>query len=616
MAQLPLRPVNAVPDSAVMWLCGPLCKGSALGMILEAARCRVAAVRCSTPSLLDLPNAGPQSAMQMFRSVCVLALAGIPFIAASSAPPTQDGSSTEAATLALIPQPSSIEVRAGKHRLKEDFKIGVESRQLASLGNYLRSRLILATNHELEVVVGEGWDEVSGLRLHVDSRLQGTLGDEGYRLTVSKRNAEMLAATPTGLFYAIQTYCQLLPPEIGAKSVQHDVDWVAPCVKIEDVPRFGWRGMMLDSGRHFFSVDAIKAFLDQMARHKMNRFHWHLTEDQGWRLAIRAEPKLTEIGAKRSETPILSDRKNGDGKPYDGFYTQDDVREIVAYAAELHIMVIPEIEMPGHCQAALAVHPELSCTGGPFEVANRWGVHHDVYCAGTDETFHFLARVLTEVHELFPAPYIHIGGDECPKHRWKECERCQKRIADEGLADEHELQAWFIQRMEAWLNARDRQIIGWDEILEGHLAPNATVMSWRGVKGGIAAAKQGHDVIMSPTSHCYLDYFQSKNTEGEPPAIGGYLPLKTVYAFEPVPEELTEDEAKHILGAQGNVWTEYIATPEHVDYMSWPRGSAIAERVWSGKDVRDFDHFSKRLVAHLERMKVEGVNYRTPKDSD
>ena len=554
--------------------------------------------------------------MQMFRTVCVLVLAGMSFAAVSSNPSVQDEVVADEITPKLIPQPRKVELQTGKHRLTPEFRIGVESRQFAQLGKYLRSRLILATNYDFDVVVGEGWSKVSGLRLHIDERLLDTLGEEGYRLTVSKRNAEFLAATPTGLFYAIQTYCQLLPPEIGAKSVQRGIDWVAPCIKIEDVPRFGWRGMMLDSGRHFFSVDAIKAFLDQMARHKMNRFHWHLTEDQGWRLAIRAEPKLTEVGARRSETPILSDRNNGDGQPYGGFYSQEDVREIVAYAAERHIMVIPEIEMPGHCQAALAVHPELSCTGGPFEVATRWGVHRDVYCAGTDETFHFLARVLTEVHDLFPAPYIHIGGDECPKDRWKDCERCQKRIADEGLEDETELQAWFIQRMEAWLNARDRQIIGWDEILEGELAPNATVMSWRGVQGGIAAAKQGHDVIMSPTSHCYLDYFQSKNTEGEPPAIGGYLPLRNVYAFEPIPVELTEDEAQHILGAQGNVWTEYIATPEHMEYMSWPRGCAIAERVWSAKDVRDFDEFSVRLEAHLARMKVLGVNFRAPKAAD
>tara|TARA_R110002073_G_scaffold79207_11_gene190701 strand:+ start:12572 stop:14236 length:1665 start_codon:yes stop_codon:yes gene_type:complete len=554
--------------------------------------------------------------MQMFRTVCVLVLAGMSFAAVSSNPSVQDEVVADEITPKLIPQPRKVELQTGKHRLTPEFRIGVESRQFAQLGKYLRSRLILATNYDFDVVVGEGWSKVSGLRLHIDERLLDTLGEEGYRLTVSKRNAEFLAATPTGLFYAIQTYCQLLPPEIGAKSVQRGIDWVAPCIKIEDVPRFGWRGMMLDSGRHFFSVDAIKAFLDQMARHKMNRFHWHLTEDQGWRLAIRAEPKLTEVGARRSETPILSDRNNGDGQPYGGFYSQEDVREIVAYAAERHIMVIPEIEMPGHCQAALAVHPELSCTGGPFEVATRWGVHRDVYCAGTDETFHFLARVLTEVHDLFPAPYIHIGGDECPKDRWKDCERCQKRIADEGLEDETELQAWFIQRMEAWLNARDRQIIGWDEILEGELAPNATVMSWRGVQGGIAAAKQGHDVIMSPTSHCYLDYFQSKNTEGEPPAIGGYLPLRNVYAFEPIPVELTEDEAQHVLGAQGNVWTEYIATPEHMEYMSWPRGCAIAERVWSAKDVRDFDEFSVRLEAHLARMKVLGVNFRAPKAAD
>ncbi len=554
--------------------------------------------------------------MQMFRTVCVLVLAGMSFAAVSSNPSVQDEVVADEITPKLIPQPRKVELQTGKHRLTPEFRIGVESRQFAQLGKYLRSRLILATNYDFDVVVGEGWSKVSGLRLHIDERLLDTLGEEGYRLTVSKRNAEFLAATPTGLFYAIQTYCQLLPPEIGAKSVQRGIDWVAPCIKIEDVPRFGWRGMMLDSGRHFFSVDAIKAFLDQMARHKMNRFHWHLTEDQGWRLAIRAEPKLTEVGARRSETPILSDRNNGDGQPYGGFYSQEDVREIVAYAAERHIMVIPEIEMPGHCQAALAVHPELSCTGGPFEVATRWGVHRDVYCAGTDETFHFLARVLTEVHDLFPAPYIHIGGDECPKDRWKDCERCQKRIADEGLEDETELQAWFIQRMKTWLNARDRQIIGWDEILHDELAPNATVMSWRGVQGGIAAAKQGHDVIMSPTSHCYLDYFQSKNTEGEPPAIGGYLPLKTVYAFEPIPAELTEDEAQHILGAQGNVWTEYIATPEHMEYMSWPRGCAIAERVWSAKDVRDFDEFSVRLEAHLARMKVLGVNFRAPKTTD
>ncbi|HEX7051934.1 MAG TPA: beta-N-acetylhexosaminidase [Longimicrobiales bacterium] len=466
---------------------------------------------------------------------------------------------------------------------------------------------------------------------------------EGYRLSVTPAGVTLAAADPAGLFYGLQTLRQLLPAAIetgdgvatlGAGGESADPSargrgaratgvvtaapsspptrWSIPAVEIEDAPRFPYRGMHLDVGRHFFPVAFIKKYLDLMALYRFNTFHWHLTEDQGWRIEIEKYPRLTEVGACRKETVVgkNTDPYIGDGERYCGFYTQDEIRDVVAYARDRFITIIPEIEMPGHSTAALAAYPELACSPGPFEVATTWGVFEDIYCP-SERTFAFLEDVLTEVIALFPGEYVHIGGDEAPKAAWEASDLAQRIIRREGLADEAELQSWFIRRIERFLHAHGRRLIGWDEILEGGLPPDATVMSWRGMEGGIEAARQGHDVVMTPTSHLYFDYYQGDPAE-EPLAIGGYTPLDKVYAFEPVPPGLTPAEAAHILGAQGNVWTEYMKTPEQVEYMVFPRLLALAEVVWSPREAREWDGFMRRLTAHLERLRCLGVNYREP----
>jgi hexosaminidase len=402
----------------------------------------------------------------------------------------------------------------------------------------------------------------------------------------------------------MQTLIQIIPD--NAKKI--------PFVEITDYPRFAYRGLHLDVGRHMFPVAFIKKYIDVLAHHKMNRFHWHLTEDQGWRIEIKKYPKLQEIAAYRSETQVGKGGTKAratakyDGQRYGGFYTQEEVKDIVKYAADRHVTVIPEIELPGHAQAALTAYPNLGCTGGPYEVAKGWGVFTDVYCAGKEETFTFLQDVFDEVLPLFPSKYIHIGGDECPKNKWKTCPYCQKRIKKEKLGDEHALQSYFIQRIEKYLNSKGRQIIGWDEILEGGLAPNASVMSWRGEEGGIAAAEQNHDVVMTPVGWCYFDYAQDTSAS-EPLSIGNYLPINKVYSYEPVPSQLNPEQASHILGAQANVWTEYMKTPEQVEYMVYPRASAMAEVVWSPKDQRDYPDFVDRMKTHVKRLADWKVNY-------
>jgi hexosaminidase len=426
---------------------------------------------------------------------------------------------------------------------------------------------------------------------------------EGYRLVADRGGVRISAATAAGLFYGLQTLRQLVPLD-GSGRVPH--------VAIEDAPRFPYRGMHLDVGRHVFPVAFIKRYVDLLASYKLNVFHWHLTDDQGWRLEVRKYPRLTGVGAWRRETVVDKQRDPyvGDGTPYGGYYTQDEVREVVAYAAARHVTVIPEIELPGHSLAALAAYPELACTEGPFEVGTRWGVFDDVYCP-SERTFAFLEDVLTEVLELFPSPYIHIGGDEVPKRRWKESALAQEVIRREGLKDEAGLQSWFIRRIETILRARGRRLIGWDEILEGGLAPDATVMSWRGTAGGIEAARQGHDVVMSPGSHLYFDHYQGP-PENEPLAIGGRTPLARVYAFEPIPADLSDAEARHVIGAQANVWTEYITSPAQVEYMALPRMLALAEVVWSPLPARDWADFAGRLPAQLARLDALGVQYRIP----
>jgi hexosaminidase len=453
--------------------------------------------------------------------------------------------------------------------------------------------------------------------------------DEAYTLDVTRQRALLSATSPAGLFRGTQTLRQLVTRSVHAEAgasngatargtgsrdigSRAEAAFVIPSVRIDDAPRFAYRGMHLDAARHFFPVDFVKRYIDLLALYRFNVFHWHLTEDQGWRIEILKYPRLTEVGAWRSETMVGRnfDPYIGDGERYGGYYTQDEIRDVVAYAAARHITIIPEIEMPGHSLAALAAYPELGCTPGPFEVATSWGVFDDILCPH-EHTFEFLEDVLTEVMALFPSEYIHIGGDEAPKTRWESSDVAQDVIRREGLADEHELQSWFIQRIERFLNAHGRRLIGWDEILEGGLAPNATVMSWRGTAGGIAAARAGHDVVMTPTSHMYFDYYQGA-PEQEPLAIGGFVPLEQVLAFEPVPAELTADEARHVLGAQGNVWTEYMRTTEHVEYMVLPRMLALAEVVWSPRERRDWHDFVARLPAQLERLDALAYNWRVP----
>ncbi len=501
----------------------------------------------------------------------------------------------------IIPQPKHMQKSKGSFCLEPTTTI-IVSQGAEKIGNYLRDLVQPATGYTLQVNPATTGQADSTIVLELTAENE-ELGDEGYVLTVQTDSVIIRAPQLAGLFYGIQTLRQLLPPELE-NNHKADVAWHIPSVIIEDTPRFTWRGMHLDVGRHMFPVAFIKRFLDLMALHKLNVFHWHLTEDQGWRIEIMKYPQLTEVGANRAATPILSDRHTLDGIPYGGYFTQAQVKEIVDYAAQRFITVVPEIELPGHSVAALASYPELGCTGGPYEVRANWGIAKDVYCAGNDRVFSFLEDVLSEVITLFPSPIIHIGGDECPKDRWAACPKCQARIKALGLASEHELQSYFVRRIEAFLNAHGRQIIGWDEILEGGLAPNAKVMSWRGIEGGIQACQQGHDVVMAPTSHCYFDYYQSENREEEPPAIGGYLPLERVYAFEPIPDGLSSKEAQHILGAEGTLWTEYIATPEQLEYMAFPRVSALAEVVWSPPASRDYNNFLERLNGLEQRLKL------------
>jgi hexosaminidase len=427
-------------------------------------------------------------------------------------------------------------------------------------------------------------------------------GSEGYLLTVKPSSVRLSANTSRGLFYGMQSLLQLMPAEIESPRKTTSAEWLIPCVEIRDSPRFRWRGMHLDVCRHFVPVENIKKHLDMMAMYKLNTFHWHLTEDQAWRIEIKKHPRLTEIGSKRVE---------GEGFEYGGYYSQEQIRDLVQYATDRHINIVPEIEMPGHALAALSAYPQLSCTGGPFSPRIVWGVEEDVFCAGKEETFRFLEDIISEVADLFPYEYIHIGGDECPKERWKECPRCQQRMKDEKLTNEHELQSYFIKRIEKTVLFHNRKMIGWDEILEGGLAPSATVMSWRGEQGGIEAASMGHDVVMTPGSHCYLDHYQG-SSKVEPVAIGGYTLLEKVYSYEPIPAKLNPDKAHHVLGTQGNVWTEYMYTPELVEYFVYPRILALAEVCWTKPELKDFGSFLSRLDNHHVRMDLKGINYHIP----
>ena len=506
--------------------------------------------------------------------------------------------------IALFPQPQQLERAPGQFILDADTRIAADDIKLGELlADYLRP--------------------ATGFDLPVDQLDQQTVGDnsiqllpaasgddESYTLDVSPQRAIISAAAAAGFIRGMQTLRQLLPPQILGAGPVNQAEWTIPALSITDAPAFGWRGLHLDVGRHLFPVEFIKKFIDLLCFYKFNTFHWHLTDDQGWRIEIKKYPKLTEIGGWRKETLIPKTWEQYDGQPYGGFYTQEDIREVVAYAAERRITVVPEIELPGHSVAALTAYPELGCVGQDYQVRTNWGIAEDIFCAGKDKVFAFLEDVFTEVLALFPSKHIHIGGDEAPKSRWKACPDCQARIQTERLADENELQSWFVRHIEAWLNARGRQLVGWDEILEGGLAPNATVMSWRGSQGGIDAANAGHDVVMTPNTYCYLDYYQSEDVDSEPPAIPAILPLKQVYQFVVIPEQIAADKAHHILGGQGNIWTEFMPTSSHLEYMAFPRAIAIAEILWRHPDDRDIEAFETRLKKHLACLDAMGVNYR------
>jgi len=495
----------------------------------------------------------------------------------------------------IIPKPLSQKIGNGSFIFNNDVAI-VSEPKLQEVSNYFT--LYLKDNYNFELSNNNSTKKIT---FKIDDSINN---DEGYELNVSKNDITIKSKHAKGAFYAVQSLIQLLPLPSDLNSFK------ILCLRIKDQPQFTYRGMHLDVGRHFFSVDFIKKYIDLMARLKMNTFHWHLTEDQGWRIEIKKYPKLQEIAAFRKETLIghYNDQPHQfDGKPYGGFYTQEQIKEVVAYAKTRQVTIIPEIEMPGHSQAAIAAYPELGCSGEQVEVATKWGVFDEVYCP-KESTFKFLEDVIDEVVALFPGKYIHIGGDEAPKTNWKNCEYCQKLIKKEGLKDEHGLQSYFIARMEKYINSKGKQIIGWDEILEGGLAPNATVMSWRGTSGAVQAAKEGHDVILTPGSHCYFDHYQSEN-ENEPLAIGGFLPLEKVYHFNPIPEELSEEESKYVLGAQGNVWTEYMQTEKQVEYMAFPRAIALSEVLWSSPKHKNYSDFIHRLEQYQKRLDQLEVNY-------
>ena len=426
------------------------------------------------------------------------------------------------------------------------------------------------------------------------------LGQEGYRLVVEKNRINIEAATQNGLYYGVQSLLQLLPPQVESKT-KVAAAWKVPCVVITDVPRFSYRGVHLDCCRHFSTIDEIKKMLDMFAMYKINKFHWHFTEDQAWRIEIKRYPKLTEIGSNRID----------DGKPYGGFYTQEQIKDVIKYAADRNIEIIPEIEMPGHALAALSAYPELSCTGGPFKPRTIWGVEDDVFCVGNEATYTFFCNVLDEVCALFPSKYVHIGGDECPKVRWHECPKCQALMKKEGLKNEMELQSYFTKKMEKYLITKGKRMFGWDEILEGGVAPSAMIMSWRGEQGGIDAANAGHDVVMTPTGYLYLDHYQG-DLLCEPMKIGGFSTLQNVYGYDPIPKAIAADKAHHVLGLQGNLWQEYMYEPDQIEFQYFPRVPAIAEVGWTNKENKNVDDFISRLDDQQVRWDFHNINYYIP----
>ena len=510
----------------------------------------------------------------------------------------------------VIPLPQEVSLTQGNpFKLNENVLIAYPENNalLQRNAEFLSEYIQQATNYAPKTkAIAAGEQVKNAIVLGLDPSIANK---EGYVLTTTPEGISINGQTENGVFYGIQTLRKSIPAEAKEATI------LIPAGEIKDEPRFSYRGMHLDVGRHFFPKEFMKKYIDLLALHNMNTFHWHLTDDQGWRIEIKKYPKLTEIGSQRSRTVIGRNTQEYDNTPYGGFFTQEEAKEIVKYAQERYITVIPEVDLPGHMLAALAAYPEMGCTGGPYEVCPRWGIFEDVLCIGNDQTMQFLEDVMSEIIEIFPSKYVHIGGDEAPRTRWEKCPKCQARIKTEGLkADknhtaEDRLQSYCMTRIEEFLNSKGRQIIGWDEILEGDVAPNATVMSWRGMEGGIKAAQLGHDVIMTPTSFCYFDYYQTADTKDEPLGIGGYVPIEKVYSLEPVPAVLTEEQSKHILGAQANLWTEYIHSSEHVEYMVLPRMAALAEVQWTQPEKKDFKDFTKRLARLMKFYQRDGFNY-------
>ena len=536
----------------------------------------------------------------MNKKLLTGALAAMAFLLPSTA-------AGQTADFNIIPRPQQVNVSNDAPftlSAKTVISLGTNSQDMKRNANMLASYIEQATG--IRPAIGKG-KSGAAIVLTIDKTIANA---EGYKLDADAKQIRIAGASAAGVFYGIQTLRKSLPL-VNGKASKVSI----PAVHIADAPRFAYRGTHLDVSRHFVTADSVRQFIDMLALHNINRFHWHLTDDQGWRIEIKKYPLLTQIGSKRAQTVIGHNSGKYDGKPYSGFYTQKQIRDIVKYAADRYITIVPEIDLPGHMQAALAAYPDMGCTGGPYEVWQKWGVSDNVLCAGNDKTLTFIDNVLKEITQLFPSKYIHVGGDECPKTQWQKCPKCQARIkalnleAKDGHSAEERLQSYIITHASNYLKSLGRNTIGWDEILEGGLAEGATVMSWRGESGGIAAAKQHHDVVMTPNSYLYFDYYQSLDKDNEPLAIGGYLPLETVYSYEPMPKELTADEARHIIGVQANIWTEYMPTFKQMQYMALPRLAALSEVQWSQPALKDYNSFTNRLTEFTHLYDRLGYNY-------
>ena len=536
----------------------------------------------------------------MNKKLLTGALAAMAFLLPSTA-------AGQTADFNIIPRPQQVNVSNDASftlSAKTVISLGTNSQNMKRNANMLASYIEQATG--IRPAIGKSKNGTA-IVLTIDKTIANA---EGYKLDADAKQIRIAGASAAGVFYGIQTLRKSLPL-VNGKASKVSI----PAVHIADAPRFAYRGTHLDVSRHFVTADSVRQFIDMLALHNINRFHWHLTDDQGWRIEIKKYPLLTQIGSKRAQTVIGHNSGKYDGKPYSGFYTQKQIRDIVKYAADRYITIVPEIDLPGHMQAALAAYPDMGCTGGPYEVWQKWGVSDNVLCAGNDKTLTFIDNVLKEITKLFPSKYIHVGGDECPKTQWQKCPKCQARIkalnleAKDGHSAEERLQSYIITHASNYLKSLGRNTIGWDEILEGGLAEGATVMSWRGESGGIAAAKQHHDVVMTPNNYLYFDYYQSLDKANEPLAIGGYLPLETVYSYEPMPKELTADEARHIIGVQANIWTEYMPTFKQMQYMALPRLAALSEVQWSQPALKDYNSFTNRLTEFTHMYDRLGYNY-------